>query len=220
MLSTGIPGLDNLLGGGIPEGHVVAVIGTYGTGKTTLGIHFIYEGLKNGENGIIISFDEDEESIIESAKSIGMDLTKFGDMVQIVRLEAIEVKRNMEKIESDLPEIIKSANAKRVLIDPISILETLFDEAGRYSMLASFRKILKGVRVTAIITSEADKYNPTSSKYGLLEYVCDGLICLKIVRRDELEEPTLEIEVVKMRRVSHSRKPKPYTITENGIIVF
>jgi len=46
------------------------------------------------------------------------------------------------------------------------------------------------------------------------------LICLKIVRKDELEEPTLGIEVVKMRRVSHSRKPKPYTITENGIIVF
>ncbi|RLI80726.1 KaiC domain-containing protein [Archaeoglobales archaeon] len=220
MLSTGIKGLDNMLGGGILEGHVIAVVGLYGTGKTTLGLQFIYEGLKNGENCIIISFDEDEESIIENSKAFGMGLEQFDDKVQIVRLEAVEVKKNIEKIESELPEIVKSANAKRMLIDTISILETIFDEAERYKVLAMLRKILKSAGITAVITSEADKYNPNSSKYGLLEYICDGLICLKVIRRSELEEPILGIEVVKMRRTKHSRKPKPYTITEHGIVVF
>lgn len=219
MLRTGIDGLDALLGGGIPEGHIVAVVGSYGTGKTTLGLHFIYEGLKNGESCMIISFDEDEKSIMDNAKSVGMDLESF-DKLQVVRLEAAEVRKNLEKLESDLPEVIGSAGVNRMLIDSISILETLFDDAGRYRMLATFRKILKDAGITTIMTSEADKYQPTASKYGLLEYVCDGLISLKIVRKSELDEPTLGLEVVKMRRVRHSRKPKPYMITDNGIVVY
>jgi KaiC domain protein len=220
MLKTGIEGLDAILGGGIPEGHIVAVVGSYGTGKTTLGIHFIYEGLKNGESCMILSFDEDERSILDNAKSVGMDLEPFGDKLQIVRLEASEVKKSFEKLESDIPEIIKSLGVKRMLIDSISVLETLFDDAGRYQMLATFRKILKESGITAVITSEADKYQPTSSKYGILEYICDGLISLKVVRKSELDEPTLGLEVVKMRRVRHSRKPKPYIITDSGIVVY
>lgn len=218
-LSTGIEGLDNLLGGGIPRGHIVAVVGSFGTGKTTLGLHFIYEGLKNGENCIIISFDEDEESIIENAMSLGMDLTQFGDRVQIVRLEAAEVKKSIERLESDIPAIIEGSNVKRMLIDTISVLETLFDDAERYKMLSTLRDILKESGITAVITSEADKNNPTYSKYGILEYICDGSICLQMIRKIELEEPTLGLEVVKMRRVKHSRKMKPYVITENGIVV-
>ena len=220
MLATGIEGLDAMLGGGIPEGHVVAVVGSYGTGKTTLGLHFIYEGLKNGEKCMILSFDEDEESILGTAKSVGMDLESFANMLQILRLEAAEVRRSLERVESELPEIIKSFGARRMLIDSISVLETLYDDAGRYQMLATFRKIIKEAGITAIITSEADKYQPTASKYGILEYVSDGLISLKVIRKSELDEPTLGLEVVKMRRVKHSRKPKPYMITENGIVVY
>lgn len=218
-LSTGIPGLDAILGGGIPKGYVVAVVGSYGTGKTMLGIHFIHEGLKRGENCVVISFDEDEESLLRNAKSVGMDLEKFENL-EITRLEALEVRKSFERIESDLPEMIKSLNASRMLIDSISVLETLFNEAERYRILSSIRRTLKSAGITAIVTSEADKFLPTASKYGLLEYVCDGLICLKTIRKSELDEPTLGLEVVKMRGIKHSRKPKPYTITERGIVVF
>jgi KaiC domain protein len=218
-LSTGIKGLDTILGGGIPKGYVVAVIGSCGTGKTTLGLHFIYEGLKNGENCIVLSFEEDEESIIRNATSVGMKLEEFKNL-QIIRLEAMSVKKSFEKVESELPELIRSFNAGRILIDSISILETLFSEQERYQVLSAFKRILKSHGVTAIFTSEADKFQPTSSKYGILEYICDGLICLKMIRKSELDEPSLGLEVVKMRGIKHSRKPKPYTITEKGIIVY
>lgn len=218
-LSTGIKGLDAILGGGIPKGYVVAVIGSCGTGKTTLGLHFIYEGLKNGENCIVLSFEEDEESIIRNATSVGMKLEEFKNL-QIIRLEAMSVKKSFEKVESELPELIRSFNAGRILIDSISVLETLFSEQERYQVLSAFKRILKSHGVTAIFTSEADKFQPTSSKYGILEYICDGLICLKMIRKSELDEPSLGLEVVKMRGIKHSRKPKPYTITEKGIIVY
>lgn len=218
-LSTGIEGLDTILGGGIPKGYVVAVIGSYGTGKTTLGLHFIYEGLKNGESCIILSFDEDEESIIKNSKSIGMDLEKFNN-IHVIRLEAMSFKKIFERIESEIPELIRSLNASRMLVDSISVLETLFSEQERYQLLSSMKRILKSLGVTAIFTSEADKYLPTASKYGILEYVCDGMICLKMIRKSELDEPTLGLEVVKMRGVKHSRKPKPYLITDRGIVVY
>ncbi|MEG9194981.1 MAG: KaiC domain-containing protein [Candidatus Methanoglobus sp.] len=218
-LSTGIPGLDSILGGGIPKGYVVAVIGSYGTGKTILGLHFIYEGLKRGESGIILSFDEEEESMMRNAKSVGMALDRFSN-IQIMRLEALSVKKSFERIENELPEVIKNLNANRMLIDSISVLETLFSDAERYQILSSLKRILKSAGVTAIITSEADKFLPTSSKYGILEYVCDGMICLKMIRKSELDEPTLGLEVVKMRGVKHSRKPKPYMITDKGIVVY
>ncbi|MEM2176519.1 MAG: KaiC domain-containing protein [Archaeoglobaceae archaeon] len=218
-LSTGVAGLDAILGGGIPKGYVIAVIGSYGTGKTILGLHFIYEGLKKGESCVIISFDEDEDSILRNAKSVGMKLDEFKNL-QIVRFEALEVKKSFERIESELPGLIKSSGASRMLIDSISVLETLFTDPERYRVLSSMRRILKSAGITAIVTSEADKFLPTASKYGILEYICDGLICLKMIRKSELEEPTLGLEVVKMRGIKHSRKPKPYMITENGIVVY
>jgi len=220
-LSTGIEGLDKMLGGGIPRGHIVTVVGAYGTGKTTLALQFIYAGLLNGENCIYISFDEDEESILQDAESFGMDFRSYlGKNLEVIRLEAIEVKESLRKIKSDLPLIIKNLNAQRLVFDSISVFETLFSEAERWKALATLRDILKSAKVTAVLTSEADKNNPTTSKYGILEYISDGVICLKFVRKGEFEETTLGIEIVKMRRVSHSRKVRPYTITENGIVVY
>ncbi len=209
-----------MLSGGIPKGYVVGVIGSYGLGKTTLGLHFIYAGLRNKERGIIISFDEDENSILESAKGFKMDFEKYSDLLKIIRLEAEEVKYSLSKIENEFFEIVYEFNAERVVIDTISVLETLFDNAGRYKMLSSLRNIMKTLGVTAMITSEVDKNNPNYSKYGILEYICDGLIALKLIRKTHFDEPTFGIEVVKMRRVNHSRKPRPYTITEFGISVF
>ncbi|WP_456327446.1 ATPase domain-containing protein, partial [Archaeoglobus sp.] len=136
-LSTGVEGLDRMLEGGIPKGHIVTVVGAYGTGKTTLALQFIYAGLKNGENCIYISFDEDEESILQDAESFGMNFREYlGKNLEIVRLEAIEVKESLRKIKSDLPMMIQNLNAQRIVFDSISVFETLFDEAERWKALA------------------------------------------------------------------------------------
>jgi KaiC domain protein len=219
MLSTGIEGLDSLMGGGIPEGHIVTIFGAYGTGKTTFALHFIYEGLKSGENCIFISLDEDEKSIIDTAKGFGMDFEVYRDNVEILRLDAITVKESLDKVRSDLAETIKQMGARRLVIDTVSVLESLFDERERWIALVYLRDMIKLSGVTAIFTSEADRTTQSTTKYGVLEYVSDGAVALKYIRRSEIDEPVLALEVVKMRRVKHSRKLTPYIITENGIKV-
>jgi KaiC domain protein len=219
MLSTGIEGLDAVIGGGIPEGHIVTVFGAYGTGKTTFALHFIHEGLKNGEKCIFISLDEDERSIMDTAKGFGMDFEQYSENIEIIKLDPVAVKESMDKVKNDLLSAIKQMGAKRLVIDTVSILEGLFDEKDRWLALSHLRDIIKKSEVTAIFTSEADKYSQTTSKYGILEYVSDGAIALKYIRKSEIEEPILALEVVKMRRVKHSRKLTPYMITDTGIRV-
>ncbi|AGK62112.1 KaiC domain protein, AF_0351 family [Archaeoglobus sulfaticallidus PM70-1] len=218
MLSTGIEGLDSIIGGGIPEGHTVVVYGSYGTGKTTFGLHFIYEGLKNNEKSVFISLDEDEDSILESAKSFGMDLEPFNDKLEIIRLDVVMVKESLEKVTNELLNVFKRMNVRRIVIDSLSILESLFDEKERWLAISSLRDIIKQSGATAILTSESDK-SGESTKYGIMEYMSDGAINLKIIRKHPLEEPVLALEVVKMRRIRHSRKPVPYMITDRGITV-
>ncbi len=219
MLSTGIRGLDSIIGGGIPERYVITVFGSYGTGKTTFGLHFIYEGLKNGENCIFISLDEDEESIIESAESFGMEFSKYKQNLEILRLDPVVVKESLDKLRGDLMGIIKRANAKRIVVDTISVLESLFDEKERWIAISNFRDIIKNSGLTAIFTSEADKFNPLSTKYGILEYMSDGAIALRYIKKKETDEPVLALEILKIRRVKHPRRLIPYVITERGIEV-
>ena len=219
MLSTGIEGLDRLIGG-IPERYVITVFGTYGTGKTTFGLHFVYEGLKNGENCIFISLDEDEESIIETGEGFGMELRKYvGKNLEVLRLDPLIVKESIEKLSGDLLNLIRKTNARRMVVDTISVLESLFDERERWIALSNFRDAIKKGGLTAIFTSEADKDNPTSTKYGILEYMSDGAIALRYIRREITEEPLLALEIIKIRRIKHPRKLIPYVITERGIEV-
>ncbi|MFQ6059917.1 MAG: RAD55 family ATPase [Thermoplasmata archaeon] len=77
FVKTGVEGLDELLGGGIPSGHVVAVLGGFGTGKTTLALQYIKRGLENGERCIFITLEESDDSIRENAKSFGWDLKEY-----------------------------------------------------------------------------------------------------------------------------------------------
>ncbi len=218
-VSTGIEGFDAIIGGGIPEGHIITIFGMYGTGKTTFGLHFIYEGLKNGENCIYISLDEDEDSILDTASGFGMEFDRFKDNFEIIKLDPIAVKESLEKVRSEMLQAIMEMGAKRLVVDTISVLEGLFDERERWIPLSYLKTIIKKSGVTAILTSEADKQTQSSSKYGILEYISDGAVALKFLRKTEIEEPVLALEVIKMRRVQHSRKLTPYIITEKGIKV-
>lgn len=222
QLKTGIVGLDEMMGGGIPKGHIVAVIGPPGTGKSTFALQFIYSGLQNKEDCVYLSLEEDTDNIINTAAILGWDLKPYiaSKKLAIVHLSTLNLKSTIERIENELPKLFNSLNIRRVAIDPITLYEMINDsESERRDRLFNFAHLIKKTGVTAIMTSEISKENPFYSRYGLIEYIADGVIILRQARQAEVGLVTTVIEISKMRHIDHSKEIKPYNITNNGIIV-
>jgi KaiC domain protein len=221
-VKTGIVGLDEMLEGGFPRSHTVVVMGSFGTGKTTFGLQFLSEGLKQGEKGIYITLEEDERSIVDDAKSFGWDLKPAIDSkkLSIVKLEPTDAKTTISRIKSDLPDFIKSFGATRIVIDSISLLNMLFEsDHEKRSNLFHLVQMIKKTGATCLMTAEVKDNNPLVSRDGLIEYTADGVISLRYEEPAEKSEIQLTIRIVKMRRINHSRRVKPYSITGNGIEV-
>lgn len=219
---TGIDGLDEMLQGGFPENHIVVVMGSFGTGKTTLALQYIVEGLKRSEPCIFISLEEDKDSITRNAASFGWDLSGAMEKKKLglFKLEPSDAKTTITRIKSELPKFVKSFGAKRVVLDSVSLLNMMFsDENERRSNLFNLCQLLKSTGATTLITAEVKDTNPRSSRDGLAEYTADGVLLLQSDESKEGGEVQLTIRVLKMRRTAHSRRVKPYSITDKGLVV-
>lgn len=219
---TGVSGLDEMLHGGFPEGHIVLVMGSFGTGKTTFGLQYLVEGLRNEEPCIFISLEEDRDSILKNAASFGWDLTNAIEKKKLglFKLEPSDAKTTITRIKSELPKFIKSFGAKRVVLDSVSLLNMMFlDENERRSNLFNLCQLLKSTGATTLLTAEVKDENPRSSRDGLAEYTADGVLLLQSEENREGGEIQLTIRILKMRRTAHSRRVKPYSITDKGIVV-
>jgi KaiC domain protein len=218
---TGIDGLDEMLGRGVPAGHIITVLGSFGTGKTTFALQFLMQGLINGEKGIFISLEEDVDSVVANAASFGWDLRKFmkEKKLHIVKLEPADAKTTVTRIRSELPDFIRKVGASRVAIDSVSLMNMLFaDDKERREKLFALCKQIKSTGATCVFTAEVKDDNPRSSRDGLVEYVSDGVIGLRFNEREN-GEVQLAIQVIKMRRIRHPRAVKPYSITDQGLEV-
>src|SRR5436189_232320 len=216
---TGIDGLDEMLGRGVPAGHIITILGSFGTGKTTFALQFLMQGLINGEKAVYISLEEDVDSVVANAESFGWDLKRYlkEKKLHIVKLEPVDAKTTVTRIRSELPDFIKRSGASRVAIDSISLLNMLFaNDTERREKLFALCKQLKSTGATCVFTAEVKDENPRSSRDGLVEYVSDGVIGLRFNER-ETGEVQLVIQVIKMRRLKHPRSVKPYSITEQGL---
>ena len=219
-VKTGIYGLDELIGGGIPKGHTVAVIGPFGTGKTTFGMQFLNYGLQNGERCIFISLEEEKESIIRTSEAFGW---RFGEyvkngMLTIIRLDPQDAKATMTRIEGDISQEIMATGAQRLVFDSATLLTMMFrEEHEKRGILFSLSSAVKMAGVTSIFTGEVNPANHLISRDGLLEYVVDGVISLDLMKEEY--KLRLVLQILKMRMTSHSRDVHPFYIKENGIEV-
>lgn len=119
-MNTGIAGLDRMLNGGIPRGHIVTTLGSFGTGKTTLALQFTYAGLSNGDNCIYMSLEEDEEELIKTAEMFGWGFKQYiesGKLI-LIKLSAMNIKSTIERIEKELPDLFRTFGAERLVVDP------------------------------------------------------------------------------------------------------
>jgi len=221
-VNVGIAGLDDMLGGGLIPKSICAIIGTYGTGKTTFSLEFVWDGLKKGEHVIYISLEEREERIVTYMKMKGWDVSPYlNKALYVIKLDPTDFNLANNRIKNELPTLISEVNASRVIIDPISLFEDLFQtDAERRQEMFRFIEGLRDKSCTIMMTSETDKDNAFSSRHALIEYLADTVILLRYIRPSDLTDVHLALEVVKMRMSSHSREIKPYEIMQDQVMVY
>ncbi len=222
-VKVGIPGLDDMLGGGLIPGSITCIIGTFGTGKTTFSLEFVWEGLRKNETIIYISLEEREERIVSYMKLKGWDVNPYiNKSLFIIKLDPTDFNLANNRIKNELPRLIEEKKASRVVIDPISLFEDLFNsDSERRREMYRFIEGLRDRNCTIMLTSETDRDNVFSSRHGLIEYLSDTVILLRYVRPTEISvDVHLALEVVKMRMSSHSREIKPYDLKQDQVEVY
>jgi circadian clock protein KaiC len=222
---TGIQGLDEITGGGLPRGRPTLVCGAAGCGKTLLAMEFLVRGATQfGEPGAFIFFEETEGELADNVASLGFDLPDLVRRKKIV-LDHIHIERSEieETGEYDLEGLfvrlnlaIDSIGAKRVVLDT---LEALFaglpNEAVLRAELRRLFRWLKEKGVTAVITAERGREQLT--RHGLEEYVSDCVILLDHRVNERLA--TRHLRVVKYRGSVHGTNEYPFLISHEGISV-
>lgn len=215
-IKSGIPGLDDLLFGGIPSGNLIVLSGDPGGGKTVFCWQFLYEGAKkNNENGVYISLEESIESIQEGSKEFGID---FKEMIKKEKIKIVTVELyDFERLKNTVEDTVRSIDAKRVIIDPGVIFKLFFEkELDARKRILALGKMLKKLGCTTIITNELTLDTKTSL-FGLEEYVADGVILLY---HTKLKNRFIRsIGILKMRNTKISEELKPISIGPGGIKV-
>ncbi len=223
---TGIPGLDDITGGGLPTGRPTLICGEAGCGKTLLAIQFIVKGALNyDEPGVFVAFEEKADELAMNVASLGFDLDQLQkdkllklDYVHIDRTEIEETgEYDLEGLFIRIGYAIDSIGAKRVVLDTI---ENLFGGLSNQSILrAELRRLfqwLKTKGVTAVITGERGDGN-SLTRQGLEEYVSDCVILLD--HRVINQISTRRLRIIKYRGSIHGTNEYPFMIDEDGISV-
>jgi len=233
---TGIPGVDKILGNqGIPRGHSILVSGGPGSGKTTFSMQFLYTGItEHDETGLYITLDEEPEDIRKNMSGLGWDLEKFEKEKKLLFINVSPVRMTtteksgllqlgmkefkLVKLLEAIKEGIKEINAKRIVIDPITIFTLQYPEEidriyAMRDLLADFRK--NGC--TNLLISEL-KGTGMDREHQFEEYLVQGVILLRTVIKDGKLSRMFQVE--KMRRLAVDNQPHPYDLTDSGIEVY
>ena len=222
---TGIAGLDEITGGGLPRGRPTLICGSAGSGKTMLAAEFLVHGaLEYGEPGVFMMFEENAEELAQNLRSLGVDLGRLQkqnklaiDHVHIERNEIQETgEYDLEGLFIRLGHAIDTIGAKRVVLDTI---EALFSGLPNHAVLrAELRRLFRWLKdrgVTAVITGERGEHSLT--RYGLEEFVADCVILLDHRIVDQVS--TRRLRVVKYRGTEHGTNEYPFLIGRTGVSV-
>lgn len=222
---TGITGLDEITGGGLPTGRPTLVSGSAGCGKTMLAMEFLVRGATQfGQPGVFMMFEENAKELTDNVRSLGFDLDELVEQKKIV-LDHVHIERSeieetgeydLEGLFIRLGHAIDSIGAKRVVLDTV---EALFAGLPNHAILrAELRRLFRWLKdrgMTAVITGE--KGEASITRYGLEEYVADCVITLD--HRVAEQICTRRLRVVKYRGTAHGTNEYPFIIGERGLSV-
>ena len=217
-VSIGVPGLDEMIGGGIPETSVTLVAGPSGGGKTVVGLHFIADGLRQGDQCLYVSFQESGPQLLAKAHAFGWEFKDAVQKGQLVLQHFEPVELSLDKVAAEIVALAE-AGVKRIVIDSMGELEHAAHGAPRFpDYLWALMSGLRSRGVTVLVTSEtAAFFGPAFELARGLSFVVDNVILL---RYTELEsEIRRALTVVKMRESDHVKSLVEFEIGEKGASV-
>ena len=240
LVHTGVEGLDELIGGGIPKGRIVLLLGGPGAGKTILASQFLYKGFSQyGENGIFVSLDEGRGHFFAEMTKFGWDFNKaekegkfhFLDATRLSRIAILKEKMmkeetsslrgkelSIDKLVEDLQSTIQEIGAKRVALDSLASLFYRFvDPVERRTAGVDLIEALSDLGATTLVLTELSQLK-LERNLSDEEFLVHGVIMMQTLFSGGTSTRALQVE--KMRGTSVNNNLVPYTIDRNGIEIF
>jgi circadian clock protein KaiC len=220
--ATGIKVLDSMICGGFLPGSANLIEGAPGTGKTTIAVQFIYNGIvRFNEPGLVITFEEFPQQYYRDALQFGWDLKKLEEegTLKIIFSDPQTTMAELEKMDGEIVSVIEEMGIKRVAIDSMTHFESLsIDQHELRDIETKFINALKREGVTSILLRENDSLlGQMSYVTSKIPFIVDSYILLRYVEIDSAIQKALCI--LKMRGSDHQKDIRSFTITAKGVEV-
>lgn len=221
LISTGVAGLDEMMGGGTLRGNAMLIAGPVGSGKSTTAVQFLAEGVKHGERGVLVMFEETVPKYLDQAKSLGVDLAAMqrDGMLELIYVRPLDL--SMDETLYAIEAGVERIQAKRVVVDSLSGLEAALAPAFKEDFLESLYRLLgalTGVGITILLTVEVgEAYNDMKFTPHPISFLTHDIVLQRYYEAEgELRNM---MTVIKTRARRHSHELRAYQVTSSGIVV-
>lgn len=223
---TQIFGLDEVLEGGLPQGRTTLVSGGPGSGKTVLGLEFLWSGAMAGEPGVFVTFEERAAAVRKNALSMGWNLAALEKAGKVAIVEArlygeevITGDFDMYGLLAIVDGLIKKIRARRVVMDALDVLLRVFSDPRRErNELYRVHEWLIDRRLTSVLTVKVHREGDTVPQYEFLDFMADCVV--RLDHRVVGQVATRRLRVIKYRGSGFGTNEYPYVIGEHGIVLF
>lgn len=224
-IPTGVPGLDGVMGGGLPRGRATLVAGTSGSGKTVLGLQFLWAD-GQGEPGVLVTFEERAQDLFANVRGFGWDRAAWQRDARLAVVDATAEEDVVEAggfdfggLRARITNAVRTTGARRLVIDAMDAAFSQFSDADAVRReLARTVRHLRHLEVTTLITAERpEEYGPIA-RHGVEEFLVDNVVLLRNVLERSSRRRT--VEVLKLRGFSHNKGEYPFVIDpDHGITI-
>ena len=217
-IATGIPRLDELMGGGIHAGEATAIVGPSGTGKTATALHFVVQGLAEGERCLFVSFQESASQLVEKAAGFGWDLEAALDSGQLEIQHVPTEELDLDKIGAAMRAALAAGDIRRVSVDSLGELVFAARELERFPAYArALAGFIRAAGASALITSETATLAAAVEPLGGLSFLFHNIVLLRYIEIES--EVRRSISVLKMRGSDHAKGLWQFEVGEHGLTV-
>jgi circadian clock protein KaiC len=219
-VTTGVDGLDEMMGGGIPQGYSVLLAGPSGSGKTVLSNQFIVEGVRKGEPGIVAIFEKrPNDYLLTTPRGPEFERMVADKKLEIIYLRPLDL--SIDETLLSLREAVLRIGAKRAVIDSLSGLELALAPTFREDFRESLYRMmgaLTGLGVTVLATVELeDSYTSLRFSPQGIAFLTDAIVMQRYVEIDAQLKRAMS--VVKVRASAHSKELREYQINSEGVVI-